>query len=99
MGYHFPIALSNFSRGDSNNDNQYNIADAIFTLHALFVIGPRHPCDDEADSNDDGGVNIADAIFTLTRLFSMGVPPPAPFPGCGPDPTADALGCDASICP
>ena len=45
--------------------------------------------------------NIADPVFTLEYLFIFGEAPPPPFPlcsadlGCGPDPTPDALDCDA----
>ena len=88
-----------FSRGDTNNDDLFNIADAIYLLGILFP-GPSGPnplfCADAADANDDGNVNIADAIFSLQALFTPGAPqPPSPgtVPACGPDPTADALDC------
>ncbi len=49
-----------------------------------------------ADSDDSGWVSISDPIFLLRHLFVGGDPPAAPFPECGPDPTADGLGCLAS---
>ena len=55
---------------------------------------------DAADANDDGQVNIADAIALLGHLFG-GVPSlPAPFPGCGTDPTGDGQPpCVSEQCP
>ncbi|MFN0058668.1 MAG: proprotein convertase P-domain-containing protein [Planctomycetota bacterium] len=85
----------NFRRADANADGALNIADAIFILSWLFAAGsPTPSCVDAADANDDGSGNIGDAIFVLSALFLAGAPPPPP-PGsvCGPDPTADALGC------
>jgi hypothetical protein len=46
---------------------------------------------DSADANDDGDVDIADAPALLGHLFSDTGPLPAPYPGCGPDPTDDNL--------
>jgi len=43
--------------------------------------------------NDDAAINVGDAIYALSTLFTGGAPPPAPFPACGADPTADGLGC------
>jgi hypothetical protein len=48
---------------------------------------------DAADANDDGAINIADAIAVLSNLFANAGPLPAPFNGCGTDPTIDELGC------
>ncbi|MFN0057586.1 MAG: hypothetical protein ACKVX7_03945 [Planctomycetota bacterium] len=90
------IAVPLFRRGDANGDGLFNIADAVFTLSALFVPGSMaSACADAADSNSDNTVNIADAVFTLSGLFVPGASPPgAPHPGCGVDPDSDpALGC------
>ena len=52
------------------------------------------------DSNDDEGVNLADPIYFLNMLFNEGPVPPAPFPGCGNDPTGGLLPCESfPICP
>ena len=40
-----------------------------------------------------GVVNITDAIYTYNFLFLGGPAPPAPYPSCGADPTADDLTC------
>ncbi len=71
----------------------FNIADAIFLLNALFAGGMPPSCVDACDANDDGSLNIGDGVYTLNNLFAKGPPPPAPFPGCGVDPTGDPLGC------
>lgn len=92
--------LPNFIRGDCNNDNAINIADAAFALSILFGGGGPAPCDDACDINDDSGFNIGDAVYLLSALFAGGAPPPAPNPLCGTDPTSDPLGCAAyTHCP
>ncbi|MFN0056946.1 MAG: hypothetical protein ACKVX7_00685 [Planctomycetota bacterium] len=97
----FAPPVGQFKRADSNNDGSFNIADCVFILSALFVPGSMGPgCVDAADINDDGAMNIADAVYGLSSLFVPGsLSPPAPFPGCGSDPTADALTCVTSSCP
>lgn len=93
-----------FQRGDCNVDGTYNIADGIFSLGFLFPQGTpvTLDCADACDCNDDGAIDISDAICILGGLFGMPtVPPSAPHPGCGVDPTpGDALDCNAfSPCP
>ena len=87
-----------FVRGDDNGDGLLNVADPVFNLTYLFSDGPSF-CLAAQDTNDEGQVNIADPIYHLTYQFSMGAPPPAPFPDCGLDPTADLLGCEDFTCP
>ncbi len=82
-----------FIRGDANSDNHYDISDAIFLLHYLFLGGRAPQCLDPADTNDDGKVNITDAIYIINDLFLDGPPPSLPFPLPGSDPTPDSLGC------
>jgi hypothetical protein len=83
-----------FRRGDSNSDRQVNLADAVFTLGALFKGGPQPHCLDAADANDDESFDITDAVFTLNFLFQGGSPLPEPgFDGCGPDPGGAGLNC------
>ncbi|MCA8960512.1 MAG: hypothetical protein KDC38_08365 [Planctomycetes bacterium] len=82
-----------FTRGDVNGDGLFDIGDAVAGLDHLFG-GATLACDDALDANDDGGKDIGDAVSILATLFSGGSPPPAPFPDCGEDPTADALTCD-----
>lgn len=88
------IGTDPFRRGDVNADAATNIADAIVMLESLFGTTPI-ACDDAGDVNDDASVNIADPITLLAFLFAPNAPPPpAPFPDCGLDPTADALPCN-----
>lgn len=90
-----PTLAPYFRRGDVNGDDTVGIADAVTMLGHLFG-GAGLLCLDSADTNDDGSLDVADAVTLLDRLFSGGAPPlPAPSDlHLGPDPTADALGCD-----
>ncbi len=86
-----------FIRNDMNQDGSENIADPVQGLNYLFG-GGTMDCLDSADVNDDGSVNLADIVYSLNVIFGItvgGTVPtvPAPNPGCGPDPTADAVGC------
>ncbi len=89
--FFIPI-VQTFVRGDFSADGLYDIGDVVGLLAYLFT-GGVVLCEDAADANDDGTINVADAIYVLTNLFGAGPFPPAPHPACGPDPTADALGC------
>jgi hypothetical protein len=91
-----PAAPGDFRRGDSDADGTVNITDAVRTLGFLFQGLVDPPCVDAADADDSGFLNITDAIFTLGFLFLGGdpIPPPGTM-SCGPDPSADALGCAA----
>ncbi len=84
--------VAEFSRGDANADGSFNIADAIAILDYVFF-GSFASCLSAYDANDDGGLDIGDAVYGLSTLFSGGSPPPAPYPGCGADPTPDSLNC------
>ena len=84
----------NFLRGDVNNDQMVDIADAIFHLNYTFGAGPLPVCLDAGDANDDGHSDISDGVFLLLYFFNDGAPLPPPFPIPGPDPTVDPIGCD-----
>ena len=84
-----------FTRGDVDASGELNISDPIYTLTYQFAFGPPPPCLDAADDDDSGEVDISDPIYSLMYQYAFGPPPPAPFPTCGPDPTADAIGCDS----
>jgi hypothetical protein len=84
-----------FLRGDTNGDSKADMSDPISILGYLFLGGRIRNCRDAADVDDSGFINIADAVFELSFLFLSGaVPPPPGSRSCGPDPTADPLGCD-----
>ncbi|MGE3165610.1 MAG: SUMF1/EgtB/PvdO family nonheme iron enzyme [Planctomycetota bacterium] len=87
-----PRAQGDFVRGDANGDAIVNLSDPIQVLSYLFG-GGSGTCLDGADASDDGAVNLLDPILTLAYLFTGGPPLPAPFPGCGTDPTTDGLDC------
>ncbi len=94
----YKVSEAQFSRGDANGDNTFNIADAVCVLSYLF--GPvGDPCKekvaacfDAADANDDGSVDISDGVYILQNLFASGLAIPPPYPGCGLDPTLDNTG-------
>lgn len=89
-----------FLRGDGNNDQLLDVADAITSLDALFG-QVTVPCEMALDCNDDSLLNIADPIYLLGHLFSGGPHPPAPNSTCGTDPTSPgALPCTSlPACP
>jgi hypothetical protein len=95
-----PPPSRTFLRGDVDGTGKATIADAIDILWFLFRGSPRLECLDAADADDNGGVDLADAVYLLHHLFAGGSAPPAPYPRCGLDLTADALGCAlTSSCP
>ena len=90
--------INPFIRGDVNLDARVGIADAVQLVDALFGAG-RLDCPDAADADDDGSVNVTDALSILAFLFQGGAMP-APWPGCGLDPTLDlSCYCQATYCP
>ena len=74
---------SSFVRGDTDCDGVMNIVDPIALLNFLFGGGPLC-CQAAGDTNADGVLNITDPIRNLNFLFAGGMPPPGPFPNCGP---------------
>lgn len=86
-----------FRRADVNLDDAIDSSDAIATLEYLFLGIGEITCHDSADTNDDGQVDISDPISTLGHVFlnkPMEILPPG-TEDCGPDPTADSLGCES----
>ena len=84
---------ANFQRGDVDDSGTLELTDGVGVFEHLFIGARALPCDDAADVDDDGRINISDGIGLLNFLFLGGVPPAAPFPGCGADPTEDSLDC------
>jgi hypothetical protein len=82
-----------FRRGETNDDEQIDIGDAVYLLNFLFQSGEPLVCRSSGDVNDDGFLDVSDAVYVLQFQFTGGEAPPAPFPTCGMDPTHDALGC------
>lgn len=91
------IAISHtFLRGDVDGNGDVSaISDALALLEWAFTGGSRPDCDDAADVDDSGHVSgLIDAIYLLRWGFQDGQDPPAPgVETCGPDETADELGC------
>ena len=71
-----------------------DLGDGIYLLSDFFQGGSTLLCPSAADGNDDGVLDVADAVFIIFYQFLEGDPPPAPFPGCGDDPTEDSLSCN-----
>ena len=82
-----------FRRGDADASGELELTDAIRVLRWLFVSGEGLSCEKSGDANDDGRLDITDGVRILNHLFLGDGPPAAPYPGCGPDPTADDLSC------
>ena len=81
-------------------DGSINVADAVRILAILFLGADPPSCYDAADAEDDGLINLRDPIYILNYLFQGGPPPPPPLGTCGPDLTADNMGCEAfPACP
>jgi len=87
---------NSFSRGDANTDGNVDISDPTTTLQYLFLGGAELRCVDAADTDDDGMLSLTDAIYVLNHLFLGTTAPPAPYPGCGRDETADGFECETS---
>ncbi|MGE4619100.1 MAG: aryl-sulfate sulfotransferase [Planctomycetota bacterium] len=87
-----------FVRGDSTDDGQVDIADAVTILQFLFSNGALN-CQLSGDINDDDTLNIADPVALLQVLFGSGNTIPEPTGSCGVDPTAGVLDCASSLCP
>ncbi|MCZ6792961.1 MAG: hypothetical protein O7J95_05035 [Planctomycetota bacterium] len=87
------VADVGFFRGDSNDDGDVDVSDAIFTLGYLFLGDNEPRCADASDTNDDGILDISDAVAVLQFLFLGSTLPPPSLEGCDADPTADSLPC------
>ncbi|MFH1701312.1 MAG: Ig-like domain-containing protein [Candidatus Zixiibacteriota bacterium] len=71
--------VATFLRGDANNDETVNIADAIFIVNFVFKQGAAPVVMEAADVNNDGVdgpiVNIGDALYLVNFIFKQGPPP------------------------
>jgi hypothetical protein len=85
-----------FHRGDSDDNGQLQLTDAVRILGFLFLGGAAPTCADAADADDNGQLQLTDAVRILGFLFlgqaSPAPPGPPPQP-CGVDPGATHLGC------
>jgi len=63
--------------GDANNDNKYNILDAVYLIDYKYRDGPP-PIPDEACSGDptcDCETNIIDVVHLIGYIYKSGLPP------------------------
>jgi hypothetical protein len=104
-----PTLEKQFRRTDYNNDGRSDIADGICLIMHLFPTLGSNPhcagnCQKAGDANDDGRIDLSDAVFIFNYYLQPGKhsgdtlypKPPAPYPGCGTDPTPDTLTCEQS---
>ncbi|MBI4585546.1 MAG: hypothetical protein HY717_16145 [Planctomycetes bacterium] len=91
-----PAHAVRFVRGDADGSKEIDISDAIHILSHLFLGAPaKLACDDAADVDDNGEKEVTDAVYLLIFDFLGGLPPPEPYPFCGPDRTADSYLCES----
>lgn len=64
-------------RGDTNNDGNRDVADAVYLINYLFKKGPSPVLHVGAgDVNNDANVNVGDAVYLINYSFKDG---PAPM--------------------
>ncbi len=89
-----------FVRGDCNSGGSIDISDPVYLLLYMFAGGQTPDCQAACDSDDGGVLDIADAVNLLDYIFGGGASLPAPFPGCGLDPSPGPLVCtQGPFCP
>ncbi|MBI4585087.1 MAG: hypothetical protein HY717_13835 [Planctomycetes bacterium] len=76
-----------FIRGDFDHNGTPDLSDAVGLLRFLFLGDPPSGCMDAGDVDDSGELTIGDAIGLLQHLFLGALPPQAPYPDSGQDPT------------
>jgi hypothetical protein len=81
-----------FVRGDADGSTTLSVSDALGVLLHLFG-GVPIDCQDHGDADDNGRLDVTDPVVILDFLFRRGLPPPAPFPAPGFDPTPDGEDC------
>jgi hypothetical protein len=96
LGSSMGTALAvDFKRGDANGDGCLGWKDKETIQRIALMLPSDNTCQDAADWDDNGTINAIDAV--LLARYMAELPPQITHPpghlGCGPDPTADALGC------
>ncbi len=66
--------------GDSNGDDQANVADAVFLINYIFKGGAAPDPEESGDANCDLNVNVGDAVYQINYVFSGGPEPCASCP-------------------
>ncbi|NIP42914.1 MAG: hypothetical protein GWO41_17110 [candidate division Zixibacteria bacterium] len=71
-----PLQIVRFN-GDSNNDGNINVSDAVWIINFTFVGGdPPRPELYQGDANCDDNINVSDAVFIVNYVFMGGQSPP-----------------------
>jgi hypothetical protein len=89
--------LPKFHRGDTDDNGQLQLTDAVRILGYLFLGSIAPACLDAADTDDNGQLQLTDAVRILGYLFLGSIPPAPPGPppsACGTDPTPNDAGTD-----
>lgn len=61
--------------GDTNDDTDVNIADAIYLISYIFNGGPSPAVLKTGDTNSDGSVDVSDVVYIINYVFNNGTPP------------------------
>jgi hypothetical protein len=67
--------ISQFTRGDCNNDGIVDAADVVFLINYLFQDGTAPDPLEAGDANSDSEVDPADVVYLINYLFKQGPPP------------------------
>jgi hypothetical protein len=63
-----------FICGDTNDDDDVNIGDAVFLISYVFKGGPAPDPECVGDANGDGDPNVGDAVYLIAYVFKGGPP-------------------------
>ncbi len=61
--------------GDSNNDDDVNVSDAVWIINYVFTSGSAPDPLESGDANCDGDVNVSDAVWIINYVFVSGDSP------------------------
>jgi hypothetical protein len=67
--------ISQFTRGDCNDDGIVDASDVVFLINYLFQEGPAPDPLEAGDANSDSVVGPADVVYLINYLFKQGPPP------------------------
>jgi len=74
-GWSDPLSVARYVRGDCNDDDVIDIADAVYLVNYLYKSGPAPDPQQAGDVNCDTGCELADVVFLLNFLYKSGPPP------------------------